>query len=301
MILKLVELLETQGLLISDICKNLDINTISTLKLISQVNHQDNQLIVNRNGKYYLSRKLDRLNDNIINQNLINANKNYSLYIFHQLGSTNSYALENSKSLPDKSIISCDWQNAGRGRFSRRWQSRIAHDLTLSVVYLLDKDVQIGLIPLITGIALNRLLKDHSIINKIKWPNDIYVNSSKIGGILVENISSAHNNYTVIGIGLDNFTNLPRNKLLSDLIIHLDNIFAEFKLFGFQLIRREWLDNCLHLNHQVIIQEQGKTVNSGTHVDIGDAGELIIANHSGRQIYTSSSMSLIIPSLNNLN
>ena len=50
---------------------------------------------------------------------------------------------------------------------------------------------------------------------KIKWPNDIYINDKKIGGVLIQNgISGAFIKNTIVGIGLNiNEANFPTNLL----------------------------------------------------------------------------------------
>ncbi|MDG2441250.1 MAG: biotin--[acetyl-CoA-carboxylase] ligase, partial [Crocinitomicaceae bacterium] len=47
-------------------------------------------------------------------------------------------------------------------------------------------------------------LKQQGIESEIKWPNDVYVNGIKIGGILIENhISGKEIKSSIIGIGLN--------------------------------------------------------------------------------------------------
>ena len=50
-------------------------------------------------------------------------NNMYQILSYKKLNSTNKFALENISSLPDNSVISADIQDAGRGRFDRKWIS----------------------------------------------------------------------------------------------------------------------------------------------------------------------------------
>tara|TARA_B100000424_G_scaffold252417_1_gene228715 strand:- start:317 stop:802 length:486 start_codon:yes stop_codon:yes gene_type:complete len=56
---------------------------------------------------------------------------------------------------------------------------------------------------------------------KIKWPNDILLNDSKLSGILIENIITNVKNYSIVGIGI-NVAHSPKN--LSHETICLNNI-----------------------------------------------------------------------------
>lgn len=288
--IKLLKTLEEYtSLTIHELSEHLGQNSLQTLSQIAHISEIAPQLIKSDNGKYQLNRQLNWLTQEQLKAPLTN---NHQLVILDSIPSTNTYALENINTLPDKTIISCNWQYAGRGRFERRWLSTIAHDLTASFIYHFERDINIALLPLVSAIAVNRLLKNYSITNKIKWPNDIYVDQQKIAGILVESRISTNMSKVVIGIGLDNFRNWERNQLLADLTLVLDNILSEFVLFGFALIRREWLDNCMHINDEVSLIENGIEIARGIHHDIGTNGELIIKTENQLKSYSSSLISL---------
>lgn len=288
--IKLLKTLEEYtSLNIHELSEHLGQNSLQTLSQIAHISEIAPQLIKSDNGKYQLNRQLNWLTQEKLKAPLTN---NHQLVILDSIPSTNTYALENINTLPDKTIISCNWQYAGRGRFERRWLSTIAHDLTVSFIYHFERDINIALLPLVSAIAVNRLLKNYSITNKIKWPNDIYVDQQKVAGILVESRISTNMSKVVIGIGLDNFRNWERNQLLADLTLVLDNILSEFVLFGFALIRREWLDNCMHINDEVSLIENGIEIARGVHHDIGTNGELIIKTEDQLKSFSSSLISL---------
>ena len=279
---------------INNISQNLGQTSIQTLAQIAHINSIAPNLIMLEDKKYSLSSHLNWLDLQQIKALLESQQLTYETIILDSIASTNSYALDNIHTLKDKTIVSCNWQFAGRGRFERQWLSTIAHDITVSVIYHFANDFNLALLPIISAIAVNRMLKSRNIANKIKWPNDIYAETKKVAGILVENRLSANRNLTVIGIGLDNFQNWERNQLLIDLVTNLDNIINEFQLFGFALIRREWLDNCLHHNHQVTIMQNEQKLDSGIHYDLGEHGELILRTNTGIKSYSTSAISLLI-------
>ena len=291
---KLLRLLSDSSLSIVELNNKLKQQSLKTLSQIAKINSFYPELIITKNGRYTLSQKLDWLDQVKLLQLIKDKKLGFKLHLLDQTDSTNSYTLRNITQFENKTIISTDWQNSGRGRFGRSWISKIAQDLTVSILYTFEPDFNISLLPAICAVAINRLLKNHSIKNQIKWPNDIYVNKDKVAGVLVENLVRSKQFKTVIGIGLNNFAAWDRNNLLIELVENIDNIINEFKLFGFALLRREWLDNCLHLNKQVIIKKNDIEIDRGIHKDINEKGELIIATKSGEVNYSTSEISLII-------
>lgn len=295
--IKLLKLLsENTELSIGKLSRTLGISTLQVLAIIARVNTIKNNSILNCGSNYRLNQPLNWLNQDKIKALLKAQQLDYQTYLLSQVESTNSYALKHINQLKHQSIISCDWQYAGRGRFGRQWLSTIAHDLTVSIVYDFPASFNLKLLPLICAVAVNRLLKNYRISNQIKWPNDIYQADSKlkISGILVENIFRDQTNHSIIGIGLDNLANWERNQLLVDLVASLDKLVREFELFGFALLRREWLDNCLHLNQKVKIMQHGEIIAQGVHTDINEQGELIIQTATGVQQFSSSVISLCV-------
>lgn len=294
--IKLLHLLSEKDLSITELNAKLNQPSHMTLSQIGKINTSQGNLIITRNSKYGLARSLSWLNETKISDLLKQSRLTYTIHVLDQVNSTNSYALNNIENFRDKTIITTDWQNSGRGRFGRTWISQVAHDLTVSFIYIFEPGFNISLLPTICAVAVNRLLKNHSISNSIKWPNDIYVNADKVAGILVENLVRGKEFKTVIGIGLNNIGHWERNKLLCELISSVDNIINEFQLFGFSLLRREWLDNCLHLGKKVIINKDGCEIDRGIHKDISEKGELIIKTAIGDKSYSNSEISLLFDS-----
>lgn len=63
-----------------------------------------------------------------------------------------------------------------------------------------------GGLSLVVGILIVKALEDLSptLKPRLKWPNDIYVNNQKIGGILIDLMGEANGNCTaIVGIGLN--------------------------------------------------------------------------------------------------
>ncbi|QHV97242.1 biotin--[acetyl-CoA-carboxylase] ligase [Spirosoma endbachense] len=104
-------------------------------------------------------------------------------------------------------IVVTDNQMAGRGQRGNVWEAKPAQNLTFSLIlkpsflipaeqFWLNMAISLGIYdtlqPLI-GVPL-----------RIKWPNDIYVEDRKLGGILIENSLQGQSiAWSVIGVGLN--------------------------------------------------------------------------------------------------
>jgi len=128
---------------------------------------------------------------------------------FAQLDSTNQYALELiSKSNPiEGTVISTSFQYEGRGQIGRSWHSGQNENTTLSVILkpdFLEIRNQYYL-NMALAVSIRRLIASY-IPEKvtIKWPNDIYVGTSKIAGLLIQNVLMGNKyNAAVLGIGIN--------------------------------------------------------------------------------------------------
>ena len=192
----------------------------------------------------------------------------YQILSYKKLNSTNKFALENINSLPDNSIISADIQDAGRGRFDRKWISDKPNNCYISFVLKPDLKFQKNF-PNLTqylSIVLCETLEAYGIEPNIKWPNDVLVNNQKIAGILSEmSISAKGFNGIVLGIGVNlnlsksdledinipaTSLNLETSKSINkELFINslCDNFYAGYELLlknGFSHFRAKYIHYC---------------------------------------------------------
>lgn len=137
-----------------------------------------------------------------------------SIYFLPKCHSTNDIAAE----LLDKglvgpgSVIITDHQTAGKGQRGNSWESECGKNLTFSIVLIpdfimADKNFSLNIV---TSLALTDAFSELDILRQykdaffIKWPNDIYYEQNKLGGILIENsIISGKIGSAIIGIGLN--------------------------------------------------------------------------------------------------
>jgi BirA family transcriptional regulator, biotin operon repressor / biotin---[acetyl-CoA-carboxylase] ligase len=136
-----------------------------------------------------------------------------TIEVLPEVDSTNSELMRRARNgQTDPVLLIAQTQTAGRGRLGRVWLSKATQTLTFSLGLMLQPSDWSGL-SLAVGLAIARALDPQSELNlKLKWPNDIWVDGCKLGGILIEtsvpspaDMSGGSNpaRYCVIGVGVN--------------------------------------------------------------------------------------------------
>lgn len=116
-------------------------------------------------------------------------------------GSTNTELLERARAgLARPCVLVAEQQDAGRGRLGRQWQSWPGASLTVSIAWPWGTAPLEGL-SLAVGAALAEALDDRV---QLKWPNDLWFEHRKLGGILIETVAQGGSpRALVLGVGLN--------------------------------------------------------------------------------------------------
>lgn len=134
---------------------------------------------------------------------------NFKLIHIAETDSTNrwlrSFLSEKSGILDDVAVWA-DYQTAGRGCGSNSWESERGKNLTFSV--LLHPRQMVASrqfhISMAVSLAICEVLGRYVGNLSIKWPNDIYWQNGKIGGILIEHsLKGSYIKDSIVGIGLN--------------------------------------------------------------------------------------------------
>ena len=194
--------------------------------------------------------------------------------VFQGIDSTNKYAREVAESSPASgTVVLAEQQSAGRGRRGKNWVSPFAANIYLSMVWDFEQGAQaLEGLSLAIGVAVKRVLTAQGVDGvKLKWPNDIYVEQKKLGGILLEMVGDPAGQCTVIlGVGLnvtmpvnsgseieqdwtdvtteltrqksavENAGSASRNVLAAALISEILPLLSTFQSQGFAAYRDEW-------------------------------------------------------------
>lgn len=132
------------------------------------------------------------------------------IIVLNKTTSTNDYLkqlLANFTPLPEYSAIMARIQTQGRGQRNTTWISEPHQNLTASF-YIKPQNLSVVkqfFLTIIGSLAVRDTLHHYTQLPvSIKWPNDIYIENRKIGGLLFENrVSAGRIAHAVLGIGLN--------------------------------------------------------------------------------------------------
>ena len=219
---------------------------------------------------------------------------------FKELDSTMDRAAEEAEGgTPDGTVILCDAQTRGRGRFNRVWVSP-AGNLILSVVLRPTLEA-LPFVSVLAALAVARTIETETTLDPvIKWPNDVLVRGRKICGLLVENSLQGRNvRHSIIGIGLNveldpgdtaeiaqTATSLRLetgrttdiSALLLRLLHELDELYVALR--NGQSPVPKWSSYLESIGKRVQVQ-WGEDVVAGTAEGVDDMGHLLLRRDNG--------------------
>src|SRR5262245_2118052 len=100
-----------------------------------------------------------------------------------EVESTNDVAWEAlTAGTPDGTCVVADVQTRGRGRGGHSWHTAPGRGLALSMLLHQGCDRrQMGIVPLLAGLALARGLESLGARAELKWPNDLLIGARGVG------------------------------------------------------------------------------------------------------------------------
>jgi len=234
------------------------------------------------------------------------------LRIFRSTTSTMDWGHRMASKKPSKgALILAEVQSHGRGRRGRTWKASLGHALLFSVV--LEFPVgskRASLLTLAAGLSICRALEPLGVEARIRWPNDIVVNGSKVAGILAEAGQRGAVQYVILGIGLNVYqdarelkgvgrygaTSLLLEKariqgrvhVLGALLRAMGNIMGpDLLLDGHRGWMRGLRSRSIILGRMVRVQAEGR-VFRGRAKGFGKDGELLVLDSRGqiRHVYS---------------
>lgn len=160
---------------------------------------------------------------------------------FEQLDSTNNYASTIAK-LPQTqsgTAITTDFQQEGRGQRDNQWLAEPRSSFLGTIILkILLKPEEIFYLSKWAALQVAKTLIQHNIqYVSIKWPNDIFVEGKKIGGILIENSwSDQQLHYSLIGIGINiSNQNIENATCISNHTIEIPTVSSFLKILRNQM------------------------------------------------------------------
>ena len=158
---------------------------------------------------YKRSKKIDLLSKKVIEKSLNSKEKETleKLILLETVGSTNDEAKKLIETIEKNKAVAVfsEEQTIGRGTKGRSWVSPYGENIYFSLGWKSSLSINelMGLtIAIASSLAkdLNKLTEKNI---KIKWPNDLYIDNKKFGGILVETTTTDLGTNLVIGIGIN--------------------------------------------------------------------------------------------------
>ncbi|NEM96864.1 biotin--[acetyl-CoA-carboxylase] ligase [Pontibacter burrus] len=238
------------------------------------------------------------------------------LYYLPVCESTNSEAYQlliKNKATEGCTVIT-DEQTKGRGQRGNSWEAEPGKNITLSVILspvFVPVRQQFYLNMAVSLAVLDLLHEKGATDAQVKWPNDLYINDKKLGGILIENtISSSTLQHSIVGIGLninqlyfgvDTATSLAAvtgtginlEQLTARLLELLEKRYLELRNGKQARLKYEYLQNLYRYQEQHLFIVNGKT-EPGSIVGIDEDGRLGVNFNGELQFFGFKEISYVI-------
>jgi BirA family biotin operon repressor/biotin-[acetyl-CoA-carboxylase] ligase len=270
---------------------------------------------------YRLSRPVELLDVSRIRAELADDRKPHlhNLELLFEVGSTNTRLLSSAPPPPSTAdICIAELQHAGRGRLGRRWFAAFGGGITMSLGWTCSDVVRtLPALSLGVGVAVSRALARAGALGiQLKWPNDIWFDDRKLGGVLIELRAEAGGPaHVVIGVGVN--VSLPeaarreiesggaavaavadackepvsRNMVAGAILDELLSMLLQYERFGFAAFRDAWtaLDGLNGRDAQVVV---GDNAVSGIARGVDAEGALLLETKDRMQRFVSGEASL---------
>ncbi|MGS0746741.1 biotin--[acetyl-CoA-carboxylase] ligase [Syntrophomonas erecta subsp. sporosyntropha] len=270
-------------------------------------------------GQGYILRDWQNVIDSDRIQMLLNTrNLGDRIYHVNETKSTNTTARQMilEQQVPEGTVIIAARQTGGRGRQGRKWHSPVG-GLWFSVVLFPRLELQrAALLSLVMAVAVARGLEKWTENScQIKWPNDIFINGHKVGGILLElsgELDGLHSLIVGVGINVNNSVNnfssdlrnigtslvdetgstLDLNEVIVSVIESMEKYYDSFLKGDDNLIMDEFRELCLHLGKEISIDLGGRRV-KGVNTGIDINGSLLVDDGMTEHSITTGDVHLI--------
>jgi len=240
---------------------------------------------------------------------ILNINNPFDAPIYHEENVSSTFDVSRSlagEGKPHGTVITADFQEAGRGRAKRPWAAEQGKSLLFTVLLRFGDSSSIPkALTLRTGLAVSLAIADlvPSLADQVtvKWPNDIMIGHRKVAGILTEwdgkaayigvGVNVAQRDFpgeyaTKAGSIIQVFPDLGENARFILLENILSRLYVEIEGHGtLQTAWRERLDKRLYKRGETVTFLPG-AADSGLVVEgilsgIGPDGELLIIPEGG--------------------
>lgn len=233
--------------------------------------------------------------------------KSAEFVVHPSIDSTNKHLHDN----PQLKVCLAEHQSGGRGRRGRNWHSPLGQNIYLSVRHQLDHwPARLPALGLVLGVTICQQMKQRFAVPMgLKWPNDLYLNGRKCGGMLIEQKGEAQGGCElVIGLGLNAdmqqaeidqaWTSLAieghkidRNELAVELIQILINELKQLDDARFASRLGEFSSYDTFAGQRVkLLGSDG--ISYGQAIGVDDSGRLRLRTSHGEELFSVGDISL---------
>lgn len=228
----------------------------------------------------------------------------YKVHTAETVKSTNSSVKALAKDgAPEGYVLVASGQTNGRGRLNRVFFSPKGTGLYVSILLRPTFALSPYALTCLSAVALSDTVLEFGVDCGIKWVNDIYVQTKKVAGILVESSMNQDGSflYAVVGIGVNLFPpidgfpetiadkaaalfNIPydeelRKRFLKRLLIRFKRYYDQLPEITFYDIYK---DRMVGIGERVLVQEPDG-MRYGTSVGIDRQFRLIVRYEDGTE------------------
>lgn len=191
------------------LARNLGISRNAVWKAIKKLEKEGYVIKGVNNRGYLLTETPDILTQKEISEYLKYYSVKSDYVVLDKTDSTNTYAKILAESgAKHMTAVFANEQTAGRGRMGRTFCSPKNTGIYMSIILKNDLNIEVSqYLTAYTAVAAAKAVEElYKRKIKIKWVNDLMLNSKKICGILTEasiNCETSGFNYIIVGIGIN--------------------------------------------------------------------------------------------------
>lgn len=266
---------------------------------------------------YRLEERLDLYDGHLLVERMKRESPGLSVEVLDECPSTNTALAERARAgAAHGTVLVCERQSAGRGRRGNTWVSTVGGSVIFSVLWRFSRGSgTLAGLSLAVAVSAAEALERLGVRGvAVKWPNDLYCQGGKLGGILIETSGgTAGSSAAVIGIGVNmrlgaserervgrpvadiatSSAAIPsRTAVLAGLLASVASALDRFSREGFAPFRRAWLERHAWQGKRVILSQAERRVAEGEVVGIAEDGALELASERGIQRFHNGDLSL---------
>ncbi|GLR63436.1 biotin--[acetyl-CoA-carboxylase] ligase [Marinospirillum insulare] len=287
---------------------DLGVSRTAVWKQIQQLPNLGLEIITKKNDGYKLVKPLELLDIEQIQGLFQEHNSSLTLNFYPSLDSTNlelSRRCSDGSGLLNKQLMLVEKQTAGLGRRGRGWYSPYASSLSMSLGFKVEGGANVlQALSLAVAVVIKRELETQGFVGiKLKWPNDLYFNDAKLGGILIElkgDLAGPCSLIVGVGINVYRTSNLPdldqpisflddqqeaiinRSALAANIALAIEKLVDSYPETGFEPYMEEWNQAHLWKGMQSYIMTSKESI-PVTLGGVTSTGELEVVYESGEE------------------